>query len=305
MPFYVPAGFTILEIAVAIALLAVIGILVTQLVAATGYATRASNRGIDAASQARLAFDRLRLDFSARVKRADVDFVVSNSLTAGPPYSLLFLSEVTSATPQGVSFTNNRGVSVVGYQIDRATNAARQGLLRAGKALVWNDTGWTGYQTNGLPASLPNLPVTLSASDFDVLSPAVIRAAIAFQLRPDGDVVTLADGTVLPRALGQIVYSPPVRLDSNGNPSLLVDPNRIGALIVGLVAMNPDSLTQLTDAQIAELAGAFSTPPNGTLPVAAWASVAENVAGLPQSIPLAARQSLRVFQRAFPIATTP
>lgn len=291
-------AFSLLEILVAIAITALIGALIVQLITATTAATQQSNRGIDAASQARLAFDRLNLDLSARVRRPDVDFAAAGGFTTGGSAPLLFFSEVTSA---GVPSAGNRGVSLVGYRIGTNAESPRRCLLRAGRALSWTNAGFVGFSTNGLPSPLSSSPVALVDADFDVLAPAVIQAAMGFQLYPDGKPATLRDGSQVPSCRGQIVYSPPVRRDASGQPTAFVDPSRIAALIVGVVAMDVRTIERLSDGEVGALAAAFTTPDDGTLPMAKWGPVADNASALDASVPLPARQSLRVFQRAFPI----
>lgn len=286
-PRFFCRGFTLLELMVAIAVTALIGVLIVQIIAATTAATRQSNKGIDAAAQARLAFDRLGMDLAARVRRSDVDFFAG---TNGD--FLAFYSEVTSA---GVSSADNRGVSVVGYRIGTNAETPRRCLLRAAKAIAWSDAGFVGKDTNGLPAKVT------APSDPDALAPALLHTAVGFQLYPDGQPARLADGRTIPEARGQVVYSPPVREGADGLPSDLVDPGRIAALIVGVVAMDPQSAELLEDSQVAALADGFPSPADGELPVAKWAAIADNPANFPSSIPLPARQSLRVFQRAFPV----
>lgn len=293
-------GFTLLEILIGVVILAIIGIMIAQLIAVTGRATRMSNVGIDAAAQARLAFDRMGLDFAALVKRNDVDFFATNSFGPGPPYSLMFLAEVTSP---GIAATNNRGVSLVGYQIDTPSDYATPSLLRGSVPLAWtgpNSQGITGLQTNGLPVPISALPVTLNAQDFDVLAPAIIRTVIGFQLFPNDEEIDLADGDKVV-ARGQVVYSPPILYDKNGDRSSQVDRSQISSLVVGLVAIDPEVIKRLNSSQVSALADCFPTPSNGELPVSTWTPISENATALPPAVPLPARQSLRVFQRAFPI----
>jgi prepilin-type N-terminal cleavage/methylation domain-containing protein len=293
-------AFTLLEILIGVVILAILGLLIAQLITVTSRATRMSNVGIDAAAQARLAFDRMGLDLAALVKRSDVDFAATNSFSAGPPYSLMFLSEVTSP---GIVATNNRGVSLVGYQINTTADSPRPGLLRGSVPLAWtgvNNQSVTGLQTNGLPAAISALPITLNAQDFDVLAPAIIRTVIGFQLYPSGDDIELASGSTV-KARGQVVYSPPILYDNDDNATTQIDRSQISSLIVGLVAMDPESLKHLDAAQVTALAVCFPTPSDGELPVSKWTSICDNTAALPTTVPLPARQSLRVFQRAFPI----
>lgn len=297
-------AFSLLELLVAAALLALIGILIAQVTVAISRATRLSNQGVDAAAQARLAFDRFGADLADSPLRTDVDFAASNPLASGDPF-LLFLSAVPS------SGTNaNRMISLVSYRVAPGTDnkdangVARKCLQRAGKALQWGDSGFMGLHPNTLlPISFsdPAYPSLPASGDYDILSPAVIHAVVGFQLRPDDLPVLLADGTSLPNARGQIVYSPPVR-GTNSPASSYVDPARIGSLIVGLVVIDPERLKLLDAGAIDTLAAAFSqTPDPGQLPVARWMEDTDHLASLPASVPLPARQSVRLYQRSFPL----
>ncbi|PTX96711.1 hypothetical protein DB345_05880 [Spartobacteria bacterium LR76] len=293
-------AFTLIEILVGVAILAIVGLLIVQIITATSSASRMSNAGIDAAAQARLAFDRMGIDLAAMVRRPDIDFQSTSSFGAAPPYGLVFVSGVMSA---GLSGTNNRGYSLVGYQINGTTDTPTPCLLRGAVPIAWQGTSAasvTGYQTNGLPVSLANIGVTLNPGDFDVLAPAVIRVVVGYQLYPSGESVLLSDGTLL-LAWGQVVYSPPVRLDSDKNPSAAIDLSRVSSLIVGVVAIDPDGVKRLKASEVTALATSFPVPQTGQYPVAVWSPIAENVGGLPSGVPLFARQSVRVFQRAFPI----
>jgi type II secretory pathway pseudopilin PulG len=293
-------AFTLLEILVGVVLLAILGVVIAQLITATSRAARMSNVGIDAAAQARLAFDRMGLDLSALIKRSDIDFAVTNSIGAGTPPPFMFLSEVTSP---GIVSTNNRGVSLVGYQINTTADTPKPGLLRGSVPLAWagtNSQGIVGLQTNGLPTPISSLPISIGTQDFDVLAPSIIRAVIGFQLYPSGEDTELANGTTV-KARGQVVYSPPIRYDADDNSSKQIDRSLISSLIVGLVALDPEAQKLINATQIATLADCFPLPPDGELPVSNWTPICDNAAALPASIPLPARQALRVFQRAFPI----
>jgi len=293
-------AFTLLEVLIGVVLLSILGVVIAQLITATSRAARMSNIGIDAAAQARLAFDRMELDLSALIKRTDVDFAATNSIGAGTPIPFMFLSEVTSP---GIVSTNNRGVSLVGYEINTTADTPKPGLLRGSVPLAWagtNSQGVVGLRGNGLPTPIASLPISIGPQDFDVLAPAIIRAVIGFQLYPSGEDTELANGATV-KARGQVVYSPPILYDANDNASKQIDRSLISSLIVGLVALDPEAQKSIDASQITTLAGCFPLPPDGELPVSNWTPICDNAAGLPASVPLPARQSLRVFQRAFPI----
>ena len=292
-----PFAFTLLELLVAIAILALIGVVLSQIIGATGKTTRISNRAIDAASQTRVAFDRIGRDLTNLVRRPDSGFVSS---PAGANL-LLFLSLVNSASLPGSTVSDNRGISIVAYRIaPDATNANRLCLLRGARAISWNDTGFFGLGSDGLPTAIPagQQPAT---TDFDVLAPGIIRLEVGYQLYPDNQPAALADNTTIPHALGQVVYSPPLRDDTGA--AKFVDLSRISAIVIGMVAIDLESLKFLSPADVTNFAGIFPDLLNDELPCQKWSPLAESASSNPaiNSIPLPARQSVRVFQRFFPI----
>jgi type II secretory pathway pseudopilin PulG len=300
-------AFTLVELLAAVAVLTIIGILIVQITKAATDTTRLSNRAVDAAAQARLAFDRLALDISALVKRKDVDFQATNTPAAGAA-ALEFLSEVTSS---GLASASNRGISLVAYQTATHADVGRLCLLRAGKAVAWSNPGkaLSGFYSNGLPVRFGDaaFPVAVAGTDYDVLASGIIRMAVGFRLYPDDEAVTLS-GAAAPLsapARGQIVYAPPIwkATPSGGGAAVeMVDVSRIAALVVGVVAGDVESLKLASSAAIGDLAGAFPIPVNGAMPVETWQPMVSHVDALPASVPLAVRQGLKVFQRAFPVA---
>lgn len=306
-------GFSLIEILSAMALFSVLAIIIAQTTSSISRTTNLSNRAIDAASQSRVAFDRIGLDLAALIKRTDVDFCSQNIDTT--KNSLMFFSSVTSA---GLTSASNRGISLVAYRVSRhADNQNRPCLVRAGKAVEWSAADLMGLQpNNGLPLSFdsftlssdsPSLYALLpTTSDFDVLAPGVIRMVVGYQLYPDHKQVTVSGSKVI--AMGQIVYSPPIRTltPTNGGASVdYVDLSRISALVVGLVAVDNNSLRPLSSTQITDLANAFATPSDGKLPSRTWVPLSNDPTLMPSSVPLAIRQAVRIFERCYPINPYP
>jgi len=296
-------AFSLLELLVAMAVFAMLGLLTVSVISATNQSTSLSNRGIDAASQARLAFDRIAIDLRGVLKRNDVIFQSTNISVGTAGDILRCVSLVASA---GVPAADNRNLSVVAYQVGtHAGNSDRLCLLRGAKAIRWNDSGFFGLQSNGLP--LPVLPAAFSPvypADYDVLAAGVIRMVVGFQLYPDNLPVTLADGSSLAASRGQLVYSPPIRTlqpTDGGLPVSSTDISRICAIIVGLVTVDLNALRSATAAQMNDLASAYPVPENNTLPLQAWSAISNDVAASSLSVPLPIRQAQRVFERAFPV----
>ena len=313
------SGFTLVEIMVALAVLVIMALAFAQITAMTSSAIHLSNQSVDASAQAYLSFDRMRMDLAALVKRTDADFLAQNPATpVGGGNLLLFLSNIASS---GISSTAtgtaaNRNISMIAYQISTSSdNGGRPCLLRAGKPITWNNASFMGLGATGLPLSFadPSFPSTLlpsataTPSDFDIMAPGVIRMVIGFQLYPDNLAVTLADGTTPTPATaqGQIVYSPPIRIvtpSGGGTAVNYTDWKRISALVIGVVALNVDSLKVATAAQVTSLASAFPLPASGVLPLKSWTPVANTLVTLgPTTVPLPLRQTVHVFQQTFPI----
>ncbi len=295
-------AFSLMEIMVAMSVLVLLGYIIAQVTGATSKTTRLSNQMVDTASQARLVFGCLEADLTALVKRPDVPLQAQNA-AIGATNLLCFVSGVTSAS------ATPRDVSIIAYQVATCADntgpdrIARPCLVRAANAISWTQTDYFGLDSTGLPISFPStlLPQT---SDFDLLAPGVIRMVIGFQLYPDNLPATLQDTTLIANARGQVVYSPPVRTVvpyGGGTSTTVIDLSRISALVVGLVVIDLNSLRLLSATQVTTLGSAFAIPANDTLPVPFWGPSAASPDSLPSSVPLPARQSLRIFQRFYPI----
>jgi len=289
------------------AIFLILGLAMMQVTSAVNRATNFSNRAIDATAQSRLAFDRIGLDLEAMIRRTDLDFN-AQSLSSGTGETMLFASAVTSA---GLS-SSNRGISFISYAVaPHPDNQNRSCLLRAGKAINSGSTGFFGLQANGLPVPLTAASVTPflpAGADFDILAPGVIRMVIGFQLYPDNMPVTLVSGSIIAKAQGQLVYSPPIRsLTPLGGGATVdyLDLSRVSSIVIGLVTIDLKTLQLLNATQVSDLAKCFSIPADNILPVAAWGATASSAATLPSSIPLPARQAVRVFERSFPITSYP
>ncbi len=300
-----PKGFTLIELLVSMAVVALLGLLVVQVISATSSTTRISNRSVDAASQARIVFDLLGADLRAMVRRSDTDFRAVS--VAGNQVD--FLAGVTGPNPS--ADFKNRGFSRIVYRVqERPENKERLCLVRAAKALSWSDSGFFGLKPDGYPVKPGDsgypAGLAIEDADFDMLAPGVIVMAVGFQLYPDNlPVYFEGDTTSAVVSRGQVVYRPPMRGPAGGAAAAAntyIDPNRISSLVVGIVVLDLDSLPLLDSAMVSLLADSFTAvPPDGRLPVSKWMEDTANLSKLPESVPLPARQAVRIYQRFFPI----
>lgn len=293
-----------IELLAAIAVLVILGVLVTQIIGATSRTTRLSNRKINAATQARLIFDRMGLDLANLATRFDTDFYAQDSRNPQDPnYSgeLQLLFPSITLSPEG-----DRILSLVAYKIAPHNDTDnRPALLRAGNPVSWSSGSILGLHPNMEPVRFSNSDSAFDSTllpgttDFDIVGPGVLAMQIGYQLRADHLPVQLKDGSSL-TAEGQVVYSPPVRSFASG---AFIDLNRVGSLIVGIAALDADNLNLLSPSEISAISAKFDTPDNGKLPVEAWTPVISQLIATGAG-PLPARQSLRVYQRAFRINPT-
>lgn len=295
-------AFTLLELLVATALVAILGLLITQITISSQHLVRLNSMRMDADGQAGLVIDRLEMDLQMQLRRRDTDFIADN---LGPLGNARFRL-ITSVPAAGNAAGGNRGLSLVAVEMATLPQSeGRPALVRAARPLGWEHRGILGLDADALPVGLadPAFPVQITETDFDLLAEGVIRMVVGFRLVPDGQPLTLRDGTLLPEAQGQLVYSPPVRLRPDGTPSTFLESGRIAGLVIGLVALDVGNLEQLNASQAQALASAFPTPTQDQHPAQLWAAKAESAAsdsGL-NSIPLRTRQALRVYERAIPL----
>jgi prepilin-type N-terminal cleavage/methylation domain-containing protein len=304
-------AFSLVEILVAVAVLALLFTFVVQMVNAVTGATGLSDRGIDAASQSRRVFDQLGMDLRSAVLDPDVDFEVKASAPHDTNF-LMFLSRVPSGEPAPApeGFLN-RNVSLVAYRVGSPGNLELPCLLRAGHAVGWSDRGFMGFATpddSALPPRFTDLgfPVQIRDSDFEVVGSGVVAVLCGFQLYPDNLPVVLANGQTVPNATGQVVYSPPVR-GAVGEPGhAYVDASRIASLVVGVAVMDPGRRRLLDAVKFEELAKSFEGLPQvDQFPVDFWAAQTGRLAALPENVPLPVRQSMRLYQRFYPVTPFP
>jgi prepilin-type N-terminal cleavage/methylation domain-containing protein len=145
-------GFTLMELLVAFAVLALLILLVAQMVNTAATTLRPANKRIDTDTQARVVFDRMAVDFAKMLKRTDIDYYVKGpsgyrnpkahgkglKLQSGQQGNdqMTFFSEVPGYYP---STSSQSLLSLVAYRINNNSTSARYlQLERMGKGLLWN-----------------------------------------------------------------------------------------------------------------------------------------------------------------------
>lgn len=273
-------GFTLVEVLVAMTVLALLLLVVGQLLVTTNSTISVNRSRSDALGQGRFVFDRMALDFADRLRRDDVD---STFESRSGNDAFAFYSSSTGLYPGQTQKADTRQLSVVGYQV--ALDAKdRPQLERGALGLTWEEMVFSPL-TNGVQTPRFTPPNTLPAidvgeeglSNFQVLSESVFRMELSYLLKADSTSSS-------PRLVAE----------------LPTDIDEISAVVVTIAVLDERSRKVVTD--YSSLIQSLLDAENGKDPLSVWAEIVESPdfaqrAGIPQT----AAQSVRLYQRYFPI----
>jgi hypothetical protein len=206
-------AFTLAELLVSVAVLALLVLMLTQLINNAAPIARTAGKHIDTDTQARVVLDRIAVDFAQMLKRTDVDYYLKqpngnyhghgnghgygNKVQSGQQGSdqIAFFSAVPGYYP---STGAQSPVSLVAYRVNQdSTSASYLKLERMGKGLLWN-----GVSTSNNPPTNSNytspivfLPLLINDrwpaatdgstanADYEVVGPQVFRFEYYYLLK--------------------------------------------------------------------------------------------------------------------------
>ncbi len=303
------AGFTLVEVLVATAVLALLVVLVAQMVSSATLVTTGSRKRMDADSQARAVFDRIAADVAGMVLRPDVDFIFSKNPGND---TVFFYSESPGFFHGNSGFEEHSPLSLVGYRVNPDSDPPLS-LERLGKGLAWTgvpsgaEGGSAVFLTYPDPGPTPtasptpfpkstlagNWTDTLGSpgehtdgedDDYHTLSSNVFRFEYCFQLK---------DGTFSEKPYGPTRTSPEGMTD-------------VSAIVVAIAILDDTSrqLGSPTDQMVGALEdfSGVNLPAESQLMAARWhATVQSPGFAAASGLPEAAASAVRVYQRHFPI----
>jgi len=308
-------AFTLLELLVSVAVLAMLLVLILQLFNSAASVTGMGNKHMDADAQARALLDRLAIDFGSMVKRPDVDYYLkgrpSDNHQKSASDQIAFYSEVP-----GFSSGSPSPVSLVAYRLNSSTHR----IERLGKGLKWNGASTTDTPVvflpipiaSPLPSPLPSpMPVPAPTpawpqaansdadTDYEPCGPQVFRFEYYYILKgQDSSAPSILSDTPwdtrAPLSHNEGTASNPSIKDGHNEVNGLQDVAAIGVVIAVLDAK---SRVLVSDSQLADLAAQMqdfdSTMKPGDLE-AQWQS-AVNASNLPRL----ASSAIRIYGRCF------
>ena len=325
------AGFTIVELLAATAVLTVLILIVSQMVSSTSRTVGHDERRLESDANARMVFDRMQMDLDGMPKRGDLDI---SFIKNGGNDSFFFYSQAPGAA---ATATNRSTLSLVGYAVDTAYH-----LDRYGKGLFWDGgtdtvnfltfsstTSYTPEDKSTVAGTygtaLTTIPLTgdVPAAPWQVLSGSVFRMEIVFLLK-DGKYSNYPGINVIggissyPSSSNGIAGTRVVVKDQNqGDNTYLcirssvsndavwqpIGMGDVQAVIVTLAMLDKKSRVIVKTSDLQNVANALkeptqndlvSTPPK--LPAQTWQDALDSgaLAGLPKSV----QGNVRIYQRA-------
>jgi hypothetical protein len=274
---------------VAISVLALLVLLVTQLINNAASLTTLDNKRMDADSQARPLFERIALDFAQIVKRSDVSYYLKTAGTPMPGNDLVgFYSSV-----QGYYPTTPSPISVVAYRVnsDFSSSVAYNCLERMGKGLDWNGASTASIPVVFLPLTIHGTwPSVASSSAYDDIDPTKRTYEII------GPQVFRFEYYYLEKTTGALAPYP-----STWTSLSAVAIRDAAAIVVAIAVIDPKSKVLLSNAQIATLVESLPDYASGWGPgelLAQWQSALDSTANMPRP----AISGIRLYERYFYIS---
>jgi len=257
-------GFSLLEVLVATAVLALVAVAVAAIASGTAQITSLSQKRMAADATARQALDRIGTDFSSAILRGDLKREINDSLGND---EIAFYARTDG-------YVGNRGISEVHYRINDEDQ-----LERGVQGFAWNEEG----QVPSLRFNAPAVgeASTISDEDFEIISSDVFRFEVAF-LMGDGSIWTNVPG---------------LSAGADSDPA-----HNVAAVIVAIAALNQNA-RDLLSGGITELQNEFpdainSSTPGGEDILSLWVPVVENIRSN-EDVPRPVREGLRIYQRYF------
>jgi prepilin-type N-terminal cleavage/methylation domain-containing protein len=279
-------GFTMIEILVAITVLAILMAFIAQLLNNASILTAKGMKRMDADTQARMALDRMALDLSKMILRKDLDYLFDKK---NGNDQMAFFSESTGYFPSGVTGTTPKSnVSLVGYRIKDNK------LERLSKGLIWNGVTSATSGASGLGAgdnplvflprtislTWPNVAGTGGDADYQVIADQVFRMEFCFVVKNDTTDPVLSSDPFL---------SPNTATNLNGLSDVV-------AVVVSIAVLDTKSRLIISTTQLNDAGGVLNDVSGSVipdLPLKLWRSKVNSGLGLPP----ASASNVRIYQR--------
>jgi prepilin-type N-terminal cleavage/methylation domain-containing protein len=299
-------AFTLAEMLVAVAVLALVVLFVTRLVNSAATITTLGNKRMDTDSQARQLLDRMAVDFDQMLKRNDVsyylkagDSVASMSAGGGDVNDRMAFFSAVPGNLASTQSSYQSNVAIVAYRVNAVSGSASSNnrIERLGKGLNLNG-GYSGAITPLVFLDNVAAPTTTIASIWPYATDAT---------QPDPKVPTDYE-LIGPYVLRLEYYcltsaSPPtlVAYPASWTSVNLINIKDVSAIVVAIAAIDTKSRLLLTPTQIATLKGKLVDFTSNWVPgqlLSTWQNALNTDAQI-AAMPRPAIQGIRLYERYF------
>lgn len=181
------AAFSLVEVLVASAVLALLITLVAGILNSTRNATSVSGRLIDAQAQARQIFDRMAVDFRQMAKRSDLAYYCKSTVEPQPGNDCIaFPCEAPGYYPLNTGANERPHAALVGYRVI-ADSLGEPKLNRLAKGATWDASAPILFLPQTLTTKWPGIAGEPPDSDYQVLSDQAFRFEYQYLLK-DGQL---------------------------------------------------------------------------------------------------------------------
>lgn len=319
-------GFTLVEMLVSVAVLALLIVMVSSMVNSTGRVINQNRTQMDADNAGRQILDRISSDLSLMAKRKDLNYIFSKQTGND---AMFFFGEAPAAN----SGTANCSTSaLIGYRVTGASPyfPGTPVLERLGKKLLWDGPASTGSAggmvflaysggtvvpqstIGGNWASLIGAPPSYSGTDASashVISSQVFRMETCFFLKSGTyslsgtSFITGSTGYSSTPTGAPTTLAPPI-ITASSYSGAAPDGNVYGfppdlvGVVVTIAVLDDTSRKMITGSQIAAIANSLPDSVDGQLPGQAWQTKLEDRTfassiGVPPSV----ISQIRIYQR--------
>jgi prepilin-type N-terminal cleavage/methylation domain-containing protein len=315
-------AFTLLEMIVAMAVLVIAMVLVTQITSSTVNTAQQSHRVMDVSIQARNVLDRLSAHLNSAATTGGMTVAVVKDIQgagtgSSPKYNdgIAFIANArANSATVGNSPPGLLRSTVVGYRVETDTDPGL-GVGGAGIAapmLKWGSLplAFPGGTSGAATDMLQTLTTAVSAVQasgnaktfpFETLAPNIFRFEVSLLLS-DGTIVGTPQNIPYDKDLQSKAASGTSAVcylalskESSIIPSATA-PSFVRALIVGIAGLSGDVRQLVGSSKLTSLADGLLNPSDGATPIQTW-----SVTGLSPSFPARAQvvSNVRFYQRYY------
>ena len=294
------AGFTLVEILVAIVILALLTLAMAEIFGGASQIVSQSNKSVGALDAGEATLGQIGVDISRMVLRDDVDYDFTKQTGND---RLSFYARTVGYNASATSGTSPRPLSVVSYEmgVNPSNSSATSSQLNYGMLQIDSTWGGTlpsgasaftlsalvgGTQTQYLNPTLGgDLPMPQS---YTTLAQEIIRFEYCFLLKKD-PVTSDTTPKLLTAEVPTGIGSPPMPPIDN-----------IAGIVVGIVVVDPRSRVLFPAGADVALAGKFGDAKDNQDILTLWSPVLSQTTLKLVNVPAQALSGIHIYQRYFP-----